>query len=402
MQNNDDRIKVGQQHGWTPFEPYLVQPLSTEGREPQDYLYPPGLREQSVSDQSQTDTETSQKFFHNCIMAAIYPESILESKNAFLNESSPFSSQLSLSPNSKGTPSSDVINPLSYLGRPSILGNSVSSGHQRPGNCKLDSSSASSMDPEQKTTTFSSVPGARPCYQGKSSKSLLDDDWILERVEQDRDLANVAEGLIKAINLNATLIKQQQQGTPRRRDSRFSSCSEEENLPSPPDSNKAAHKEVLQSGHVPDDYICRLCLVPGHWMQDCRLFEPKTPTRTSLFRREVTVLSKRGEAKPPASYVCRLCHFSGHWIENCEKFEKHQSPFRNPSTQPPPPPLRGKSGSITIPPKGYICNLCLEPGHWIQDCSDFVPMSSNSSRSSKGRSYQAFQNQQRQWTRRFS
>lgn len=59
----------------------------------------------------------------------------------------------------------------------------------------------------------------------------------------------------------------------------------------------------------PNDYICRLCNTPGHWLKDCILYKPFGP-RTE------------GNSVPPANYVCRLCCIPGHWIEDCRMFER--------------------------------------------------------------------------------
>ena len=52
------------------------------------------------------------------------------------------------------------------------------------------------------------------------------------------------------------------------------------------------------SGAVPVDYVCKICKVPGHWIQNC----PKAPDTPK---------------PPPAGYICKICKVPGHWIQNC-------------------------------------------------------------------------------------
>ena len=63
---------------------------------------------------------------------------------------------------------------------------------------------------------------------------------------------------------------------------------------------------------------------------------------------------ERGEQTwgvPPEGYVCHICQEAGHWIEQC------------PHAQP-----RSSSAGAGTPPEGYVCRLCSVPGHWHQNC----------------------------------
>jgi hypothetical protein len=60
---------------------------------------------------------------------------------------------------------------------------------------------------------------------------------------------------------------------------------------------RAARGGGAVRGTPPSDYVCRLCGVPGHWLDRCpQKSEPKPP---------------------PPSYTCRLCQRPGHWIQLC-------------------------------------------------------------------------------------
>lgn len=135
----------------------------------------------------------------------------------------------------------------------------------------------------------------------------------------------------------------------------------------------------------PGDYVCRLCNVPGHWLKDCRLYQPRPGSHhrsssTSAMPAAFASIQHRS-AFPPGNYVCRLCSIPGHWIEQCELFEPHNGFINIPA-----PPIQGPAAASTgktrfgggvfstPPPASYVCKLCNEPGHWIQQCTQFVPI----------------------------
>ncbi|KAK1742756.1 zinc finger CCHC domain-containing protein [Skeletonema marinoi] len=92
---------------------------------------------------------------------------------------------------------------------------------------------------------------------------------------------------------------------------------------------------------------------------------------------------------PPEGYVCRLCNIPGHWIQACptkDNDDHHQRQMndnnnnnpgfnrgmhRNNSMEAPPPSHHHhhqQQSHNPIPPEGYVCRLCNIPGHWIQAC----------------------------------
>ena len=49
----------------------------------------------------------------------------------------------------------------------------------------------------------------------------------------------------------------------------------------------------------PNNYVCRICNIPGHWIQQCpSKYDPRL-------------------SQAPSSYICRICNIPGHWIQNC-------------------------------------------------------------------------------------
>ncbi|KAG2217557.1 hypothetical protein INT45_006724, partial [Circinella minor] len=52
---------------------------------------------------------------------------------------------------------------------------------------------------------------------------------------------------------------------------------------------------------------------------------------------------------PPKGYVCKICNEPGHFLKEC-------------------PQKKAKALGPRKPADGYICKICNEPGHFIQDC----------------------------------
>lgn len=184
-------------------------------------------------------------------------------------------------------------------------------------------------------------------------KSFLDDDWLRDRVRRDSKMAQVAAGLVRnSPSPHASLA--------------FSSPG----TTTPASANKPA----------PDaDYVCRLCGIPGHWIRDCALFEPANNNHANHSNSAnnsniMATIPPNGRPNnrghlPPGNYVCRLCGIPGHWIEQCVKFQRKKDAPTHTST----------AAFAKPPPDSYICNLCHQPGHWIQQCSEFTPHSTSSS-----------------------
>lgn len=149
----------------------------------------------------------------------------------------------------------------------------------------------------------------------------------------------------------------------------------------------------------PTDYVCKLCNRDGHWMKDCRLYEPRTPpaslnsfksTSSSQSSGGSSVFSSGRTLLPPGNYVCRLCNVAGHWIDQCIKFQpkdasasasgSSSSGSNIPGQLPPmlgpgPTPNYRPPAYLSKPvPSNYLCNLCNRPGHWIQQCTEFTPI----------------------------
>ncbi|OIR57810.1 MAG: uncharacterized protein A8A55_1416 [Amphiamblys sp. WSBS2006] len=69
-------------------------------------------------------------------------------------------------------------------------------------------------------------------------------------------------------------------------------------------------RKAIQNKRPPRGYVCKLCNVTGHWIQNCKHFEAK----------ESMMQKRSNNLAPPATYTCRLCHIPGHWIEDCKYF----------------------------------------------------------------------------------
>lgn len=203
-------------------------------------------------------------------------------------------------------------------------------------------------------------------------KSFLDDDWFPEVVKKSSDVP---------IRPNVLVTR------PMTPNSTTSS------------SFNRSGEYFLRDGNSynnlpPGDYVCKLCNCDGHWMKDCRLYEPRTPPSSiSSFKSTSSSGSTNGYNSastpsrtllPPGNYVCRLCNVAGHWIDQCSKFQpKNETNNNNGNTAPILPPMLGPGPTpnyrppayLSKPvPSNYICNLCNRPGHWIQQCTEFTPI----------------------------
>eukprot|EP01084_Bolivina_argentea_P272388 463752_1 len=71
---------------------------------------------------------------------------------------------------------------------------------------------------------------------------------------------------------------------------------------------------------------------------------------------------------PPSSYTCRICNIPGHWIQHCpQKFNKSRN-FTRYSNSPSTPPLL---------PFNYVCHNCGNRGHWISHCPNKTQLNGN-------------------------
>ena len=83
----------------------------------------------------------------------------------------------------------------------------------------------------------------------------------------------------------------------------------------------------------PNGYVCRICNIPGHWIQQC-------PLKRTFAQRQTHI---------PYDYRCKICGKSDHFIYQC--------------------PLKYQPTVSNIP-ADYVCHICGIPGHWIQNCPE--------------------------------
>ena len=108
----------------------------------------------------------------------------------------------------------------------------------------------------------------------------------------------------------------------------------------------------------PGHYICRICNIPGHWIQKCPLknqnqvpsyYICKICKRPGHFIRNCPLKYDPILSRIPSNYICHKCGYPGHWIQNCSiRYNNHTN----------------------IPPVNYVCNKCGKQGHWIKDCEE--------------------------------
>lgn len=90
------------------------------------------------------------------------------------------------------------------------------------------------------------------------------------------------------------------------------------------DTPKRTRKKTIP----PLDYVCKLCNKTGHWMEDCDYYRPHTivlhPTPRSTPATGTGTGTTTGTQDdippPPPNYLCRLCMVPGHWIDQCARF----------------------------------------------------------------------------------
>ena len=108
-------------------------------------------------------------------------------------------------------------------------------------------------------------------------------------------------------------------------------------------------------GEPPIGYVCKICNVPGHFIQHCSQASANIGNGNSSSNGSGSGMRSRGEI--PTGYVCKLCNIPGHLIQDCSQASANIIKHKN---------QWASGGEI---PTGYICKLCNVPGHFIQDCS---------------------------------
>lgn len=90
-------------------------------------------------------------------------------------------------------------------------------------------------------------------------------------------------------------------------------------------------KTDKERGPPPDSYVCKICHIPGHWIQEC-------PERND---------QSADSTRPRDGYVCKICQSAEHHIRDC--------------------PQKGKGRP---PPQGYVCKACgAREEHYVKDCA---------------------------------
>jgi hypothetical protein len=255
-------------------------------------------------------------------------------------------------------------------------------------------------------------------YDGELGKSFLDDDWHPKSTTTGSNNNSTTGGSGSNNSTSSTSnttsklappgLKPDSNGlvsrpvTPSSRAEYFNNHRLQQQALHSPSSTSVSSGGIFNNS-PPSDYVCKLCNFEGHWLKDCRLYEPRTPASSvSSFKSFSSTSSNGGNGSgsssvvnrtllPPGNYVCRLCNVSGHWIDECVKFqpkslssevESSSNLSSTPSSSVLPPMLGpGPTPNYRPPaylskpvPSNYICNLCNRPGHWIQQCTEFTPI----------------------------
>ncbi|KAL9939429.1 hypothetical protein V8E36_001246 [Tilletia maclaganii] len=100
------------------------------------------------------------------------------------------------------------------------------------------------------------------------------------------------------------------------------------------------------------------------------------------FRFSTAPAGREGPKRPPRSYVCRLCDQPGHWIQDCE-LASGAAPSKDGAAAAAPSGVT-VGGGIVVPVEGYECRICLSPTHFVQRCP-FGSSSASSGNDPNGR-----------------
>eukprot|EP01135_Chromosphaera_perkinsii_P003202 Nk52_evm9s238 gene=Nk52_evmTU9s238 len=80
--------------------------------------------------------------------------------------------------------------------------------------------------------------------------------------------------------------------------------------------------------------------------------------------------SRTGRAPPGEGYTCKICNSPGHWIQDCPNYmpgyQKNNRFYNN--------------NEPRVPHQGYICKICNTPGHFLKDCANYRPNNNNNGR----------------------
>lgn len=100
-----------------------------------------------------------------------------------------------------------------------------------------------------------------------------------------------------------------------------------------------AKRGRTERGPPPDSYVCKICQIPGHWIQDC-------PEKASQASKDA-----QDPSRPRAGYVCKICQSSEHHVRDC-------------------PDKDNRPRGARPPPAGYVCKACgAKEEHFVKDCA---------------------------------
>ncbi|KAI8803631.1 hypothetical protein BJ742DRAFT_492742 [Cladochytrium replicatum] len=256
---------------------------------------------------------------------------------------------------------------------PSVVGSSASSFGSPP------SKPLSLPNPSQSSAALLNLHGR------VSPTSLLQQQQLLQQhyAQQQQQQQQQQLQQLRQIQAERLLQQQQQQTAVPRRHSMY----EQEDLYG--SFGMFGDSKSLNTV-PPPGYICKLCLVEGHWLKNCTMYRERrrdsTSSTISLHQHQqvqsylaalgltasaaanpaalhaaaaaaarynaaaMSTMAGRPLATkttvPPEGYVCRRCGVVGHWVQNC--------------------PTQGVK--MSVPPDTYVCKICNVKGHWIQQC----------------------------------
>ena len=128
----------------------------------------------------------------------------------------------------------------------------------------------------------------------------------------------------------------------------------------------------------PQGYTCRICGVPGHWIQQCPTIEGEKGSAAQQQQHGMMLQQQRvmfGPGGPPGGFPAG----PGGMGAGRPGFPPHGTIMASGPVHGAPPMMMmmGSGGGAPPPgggpkppPAGYLCKICKIPGHWIDDCPE--------------------------------
>ncbi|KJE89523.1 hypothetical protein CAOG_00974 [Capsaspora owczarzaki ATCC 30864] len=129
----------------------------------------------------------------------------------------------------------------------------------------------------------------------------------------------------------------------------------------------------------PETYVCNLCHVPGHWIQDCEQAVKRSAPVAAGDASSVPAGASRAshnhqqqQAQPRSHSAGRQASSQQQPQQQADRPRRTAFPASFADDEEADPSLKTAQAapqqSGRKPPETYVCHVCETPGHWIQEC----------------------------------